>query len=186
MAFTTSTRFNVTAAVLALAVSLAGSIHASATHASATSGHRAGVRHATSRHEVTRQANVHRVSSRHTRRHRESVHRHPVSLGQRTMDSQRAIEIQQALIQAHYLDGGPTGQWDPATQAAMEKYQTDNGWQAKITPDSRALIKLGLGPKQDEGEYPANPTGVSKLTDTASADIIRTMATAEVPSTTQN
>ncbi len=28
----------------------------------------------------------------------------------------------------------------------MLKYQADNGWQTRITPDSRALIKLGLGP----------------------------------------
>jgi hypothetical protein len=31
----------------------------------------------------------------------------------------------------------------------MQKFQGDNGWQTKITPDSRALIKLGLGPQQD-------------------------------------
>ena len=31
--------------------------------------------------------------------------------------------------------------------AAMQKMQGDNGWQTKITPDSRALIKLGLGPQ---------------------------------------
>jgi peptidoglycan hydrolase-like protein with peptidoglycan-binding domain len=101
------------------------------------------------------------------------------------MDSQRAMEIQQALIQAHYLNGSPTGQWDPETQAAMVKYQTDNGWQAKITPDSRALIKLGLGPKQDTGEYSA-PSGVSKLAQPAAADPIRTLATSEMPATTQN
>jgi hypothetical protein len=28
----------------------------------------------------------------------------------------------------------------------MQKLQGDMGWQTKITPDSRALIKLGLGP----------------------------------------
>jgi hypothetical protein len=28
----------------------------------------------------------------------------------------------------------------------MEKLQADNGWQTKIVPDSRAIIKLGLGP----------------------------------------
>ena len=28
----------------------------------------------------------------------------------------------------------------------MLKYQSDHGWQTKLTPDSRALIKLGLGP----------------------------------------
>jgi hypothetical protein len=28
----------------------------------------------------------------------------------------------------------------------MQKFQADHGWQTKLTPDSRALIKLGLGP----------------------------------------
>lgn len=105
------------------------------------------------------------------------------------MDPQRAIEIQQALIRAHYLSGSPTGQWDAETQAAMVKYQTDNGWQSKITPDSRALIKLGLGPKQDAGEYTASPAGlseISKPSNAAPADTIRTMATAEIPMTSSN
>ena len=109
------------------------------------------------------------------------------------MDSARATEIQQALIQVHYLNGNPTGQWDSATQAAMVKYQTDNGWQAKITPDSRALIKLGLGPKQDSGEYSSTPVAVSsapakilKNADGTQVDTIRTMATAEIPAAASN
>jgi hypothetical protein len=28
----------------------------------------------------------------------------------------------------------------------MHKYQADNGWQTKLMPDSRAIMKLGLGP----------------------------------------
>ena len=28
----------------------------------------------------------------------------------------------------------------------MQKYQSDQGWQTKLMPDSRALKKLGLGP----------------------------------------
>lgn len=114
-------------------------------------------------------------------------------MGQTTMDSARATEIQQALIQAHYLDGSPSGHWDAATQAAMVKYQSDNGWQSKITPDSRALIKLGLGPKQDEGEYSSTPAEVSsapaktlKNADGAQVDTIRTMATAEIPAAPSN
>jgi hypothetical protein len=31
----------------------------------------------------------------------------------------------------------------------MQKFQEDNGWQTKLIPDSRAIIKLGLGPQQD-------------------------------------
>jgi len=66
--------------------------------------------------------------------------------GQQSIDPQRATAIQQALIREHYMDGEPTGRWDAETQSAMTKFQADQGWQTKLTPDSRALIKLGLGP----------------------------------------
>jgi hypothetical protein len=66
--------------------------------------------------------------------------------GQQSISSERATEIQQALIRQNYLTGEPTGVWDSRTQAALVKYQGDNGWQTKVVPDSRALIKLGLGP----------------------------------------
>lgn len=68
--------------------------------------------------------------------------------GQQKIDPQRAREIQSALIREHYLSGEVTGKWDDASQKAMEKFQADNGWQSKMVPDSRALIKLGLGPDQ--------------------------------------
>ena len=66
--------------------------------------------------------------------------------GQQAIKSDRAMEIQQALVREHYLSGEPTGIWDTRTQAALVKFQADNGWQTKVVPDSRALIKLGLGP----------------------------------------
>jgi len=66
--------------------------------------------------------------------------------GQQSINAERATEIQQALIREKYLTGEPTGEWDARTQAALIKYQGDNGWQTKVVPDSRALIKLGLGP----------------------------------------
>ncbi|MFI5102554.1 MAG: peptidoglycan-binding domain-containing protein [Terriglobales bacterium] len=69
--------------------------------------------------------------------------------GQQAIDSGRALEIQTALIREHYMQGEPSGTWDSATQAAMQRYQADQGWQSKTTPDSRALIKLGLGPSHD-------------------------------------
>ena len=47
------------------------------------------------------------------------------------------------------MQGEPSGSWDSATQAAMKRYQADQGWQSKQIPDSRALIKLGLGPSHD-------------------------------------
>ena len=65
----------------------------------------------------------------------------------RGIDSDRANQIQTALIEAGYLSGTPTGTWDAASQGAMEKLQANYGWQTKLVPDSRAIIKLGLGPK---------------------------------------
>jgi hypothetical protein len=64
----------------------------------------------------------------------------------------RATEIQTALIKAGYMTGQPTGTWDATSEQAMQKMQSDNGWQTKITPDSRALIKLGLGPNSTTSE----------------------------------
>ena len=66
--------------------------------------------------------------------------------GQQAIDGERTRQIQAALIREHYLNGGPSGKWDDATQAAMRRYQADQGWQSKSIPDSRALIRMGLGP----------------------------------------
>ncbi|MGB6726324.1 MAG: peptidoglycan-binding domain-containing protein [Terracidiphilus sp.] len=66
--------------------------------------------------------------------------------GQQSIEPDRVMQIQQALIHEHYLNGEPTGKWDSTTVAAMQKYQSDQGWQTKLMPDSRALKKLGLGP----------------------------------------
>ena len=66
--------------------------------------------------------------------------------GQRGIDPTRTREIQEALIREHYLSGEPTGNWDQSTKDALAHFQEANGWQTKSVPDSRALIKLGLGP----------------------------------------
>jgi hypothetical protein len=69
--------------------------------------------------------------------------------GQQKIDSDRAQAIQAALIREHYLNGAPSGTWNQASEDAMRRYQEDNGWQSKTVPDSRALIKLGLGPSKE-------------------------------------
>lgn len=69
--------------------------------------------------------------------------------GQEKIDSERAQQIQEALIRAHYLNGEASGTWNQASEDAMRKYQADHGWQSKTVPDSRALISLGLGPSKD-------------------------------------
>ena len=66
--------------------------------------------------------------------------------GQKAMDPARVREIQAALIREKFLDGRPNGVWDQPSKDAMQKFQGANGWQTKLVPDSRAIIKLGLGP----------------------------------------
>src|SRR3984893_18249438 len=69
--------------------------------------------------------------------------------GQKKIDEDRAQAIQEALIREHYLKGEATGTWNQASEDAMRRYQADHGWPCKTVPDSRALIKLGLGPSKD-------------------------------------
>ncbi len=87
--------------------------------------------------------------------------------GQQGIDPARSREIQAALIRQNYLKGDPSGSWDAATQDAMRRFQADHGWQSKTIPDSRALIRLGLGPSSDhllnpESAMTAAPAGDSK------------------------
>lgn len=82
--------------------------------------------------------------------------------GQQGIQPERAREIQEALIREKYLTGEPTGQWDARTKDAMTRYQADHGWQTKVTPDSRALIQLGLGPKYaDKDLYKATSSAAN-------------------------
>ncbi len=180
------TRVPAAAGILILALSLAGTAFASS-QIPAAKTHDKRVSHLTTKRSkaTSHRASLHHTSYGRTAHRRKSRHHRPAVLGQRAMEPQRVTEIQQALIQAHYLNGSPTGQWDSDTQAAMMKYQTDNGWQSKITPDSRALIKLGLGPQRDAGEYSSSPSAISKAP-TASTDTIGTMATAQIPMTSSN
>ena len=80
-------------------------------------------------------------------------------IGPRGIEDERATEIQAALIKAGYLTGEPSGHWDSESQAAMVKLQADNGWQTKLVPDSRALIKIGLGPADSTRSATSVTTG---------------------------
>ncbi len=86
------------------------------------------------------------------------------TVGQRSIDDSRASQIQAALVKSGYLTV-PSGHWDSDTSAAMQKFQADNGWQTKLVPDSRAIIKLGLGPDHEA----ARATLASGTTESASA-----------------
>jgi hypothetical protein len=88
----------------------------------------------------------HSKSSKSTSKSKKSKKSASSRHGQQKIDAQRTLQIQEALIREHYLTGKPSGVWNDATQQAMQRYQADNNWQSKTTPDARALIKLGLGP----------------------------------------
>jgi len=62
------------------------------------------------------------------------------------LQPERIEEIQQALIQAGYLNGTATGQWDDPTRGAMRRFQTEHGFPATGLPEAKSLMKLGLGP----------------------------------------
>ena len=93
--------------------------------------------------------------------------------GQQKIDSERARSIQEALIREHYLTGEPSSTWNQESEDAMRRYQGDHGWQTKEVPDSRALIKLGLGPSHD---HLLNPESAM----TTSPDAPRSVTTAPV------
>jgi peptidoglycan hydrolase-like protein with peptidoglycan-binding domain len=112
-------------------------------HAKAKSTHAKPVVHKKS--STHSKATVRRAKyTRHSKRYRSRKPR-----GQQAISDNRAREIQEALIREHYLQGEPSGAFDARTKAALMKYQHDNGWQTRVVPDSRALIKLGLGPSHD-------------------------------------
>src|SRR6266496_3317466 len=106
------------------------------------------VSHDTTSHEAANKAPVHKSANKAPKRAgKKSTKKH--ARGQQAIDDQRAQQIQQALIREHYMSGDPSGKWDDATQQSLRRYQADQGWQSKTVPDSRALIRLGLGPDHD-------------------------------------
>ncbi|MFZ0957549.1 MAG: peptidoglycan-binding domain-containing protein, partial [Candidatus Sulfotelmatobacter sp.] len=111
----------------------AGSTQKTHTSAAARSARSAGTSHTAS------------ARRRPTSRRKKTVR----TRGQQKIDSDRTQAIQEALIREHYLTGEATGKWTQATEDALRRYQADHGWQSKTVPDSRALIKLGLGPSHD-------------------------------------
>src|SRR5438045_1642758 len=107
------------------------------------------------------------TSSRRLAHHKKA--RHARVRGQKAIDGDRTRQIQEALIREHYLKGDPTGKWDASTQAAMHRYQSDQGWQSKTIPDSRALIRLGLGPDNDHLLNPESAMTTQTIRPTSSA-----------------
>jgi hypothetical protein len=102
--------------------------------------------HTTTKHSLAHKSTAHTSARKSKTARGKAVAK---KRGQQAIDSDRARQIQTALIREHYMQGEPSGTWDNATQAAMQRYQAAQGWQSKTTPDARALIKLGLGPSSD-------------------------------------
>jgi hypothetical protein len=90
-----------------------------------------------------------KIRAASSKKHSGSGKKSAKARGQQKIDSDRAQEIQEALIREHYLNGEATGTWNQSSEEAMRRFQADQGWQTKQVPDSRALIKLGLGPNKD-------------------------------------
>jgi hypothetical protein len=44
------------------------------------------------------------------------------------------------------------------------RFQADHGWQTKVTPDARALIVLGLGPKHENVLNPESLAAMPAIT----------------------
>jgi hypothetical protein len=131
-------KLSVTATFLILGL-MAGTAFATSSSKHTTSKHTASVT-STSHHSSTHKTSAH--YRKHFSKKTVAAHSH----GQRTIGEDRTREIQSALIREHYLTGEPSGVWDAESKDAMMRFQQANGWQTKVTPDSRALIKLGLGP----------------------------------------
>jgi hypothetical protein len=106
---------------------------------------------ATTTHRPTTSTHSSKLSSghgapSHSRAGKKTTPRSKRLRGQQAIEPERVTEIQGALIRQHYLSKDADGQWDSVTEAAMQKYQADHGWQTRLMPDSRAIKALGLGP----------------------------------------
>jgi peptidoglycan hydrolase-like protein with peptidoglycan-binding domain len=84
-------------------------------------------------------------------------------------EPERIQEIQQALVQAGYLNAQPNGRWDQ-TREAMRRYQNDHGFPVTGLPDAKSLMKLGLGPHPLPADLDASggaKAGADTVRDTA-------------------
>jgi peptidoglycan hydrolase-like protein with peptidoglycan-binding domain len=132
------------AAILLSATLFCTPAFARTTHHSTTASHssKLSTTHAPSTHAPSSRP----ASSSHVRTGKKTAAKSKRLHGQQAIDPERVTQIQTALIREHYLTKEADGSWDTTTEAAMQKYQADHGWQTKLMPDSRAIKALGLGP----------------------------------------
>jgi murein L,D-transpeptidase YcbB/YkuD len=77
------------------------------------------------------------------------------------ISTERATEIQNALIKAGYLEGPASGQYDESTIDAMKQFQARSGMPATGIPSALALKKLGVSKRPNDG-YAVPVTSVSE------------------------
>jgi peptidoglycan hydrolase-like protein with peptidoglycan-binding domain len=126
------------AAILLSAALLCAPAFPRTTHRSTTATH-------SSKLSSAHSASTH-ASASHSRTGKKASAKSKRLRGQQAIEPERVTQIQSALIREHYLTKDADGRWDTTTEAAMQKFQADHGWQTKLMPDARALKVLGLGP----------------------------------------
>lgn len=107
-------------------------------------------RHVASSHPSSRQGSRQGKHQRYVAETRasDSPAPRPASSG---ISSERATEIQKALIKAGYMDGPPSGQYDDATTQAMKQYQSANGLPQTGLPSAPLLKRLGVPKRSSDG-----------------------------------
>jgi Putative peptidoglycan binding domain len=83
---------------------------------------------------------------------RKAVNQAPPRQAQPSADRYR--EIQSALAEKGYLKVEPSGVWDQESTDAMRRFQEDQKMEATGKLTSKALISLGLGPKNEGQTVP--------------------------------
>ncbi len=136
---------------LVLACAIVPMASATQSSADASSAKKSATSKSSTKPQKPSSSSAKKTTATHSASGKRSTHKKKTARvrGQQKIDSERAQAIQEALIRQHYLSGEATGSWNDASEAAMRRFQADNGWQSKTVPDSRALIKLGLGPSKD-------------------------------------
>ena len=186
-------KLTVVAAGVLLTASLCAGEATTAPHAKKRPAHKATAHKAPAHDISAHNAEARKNTAKSTHRTSKKAKKARVR-GQAAIDDQRARQIQQALVHEHYMNGEPSGKWDDATQQALRHYQADQGWQSKTVPDSRALIRLGLGPDHEhllnpesamtsEPRLPARSRSASR---TAASSVVNSSATSSAMPSSQS
>lgn len=77
------------------------------------------------------------------------------------ISTERATEIQKALIKGGYMDGPASGQYDEATIDAMKQFQARSGVSPTGMPSALTLKKLGVSKRSNDG-YAVPVTSISE------------------------